>query len=84
MPIQSKAQQRLMQGVAHSPEFAKRVGIKQKVGKEFIKPKKMADGGVASLGGMLSSTPNTPTIASRDTSRMEQRALDDRNASFLL
>ena len=37
MPIQSKAQQRLMQGVAHSPEFAKRVGIKQKVGKEFIK-----------------------------------------------
>jgi hypothetical protein len=32
-------------------------------------PKKMADGGMASLGGMTSSTPNTPTVASRDTSR---------------
>ena len=37
MPIQSKSQQRLMQGVAHSPEFAKKVGIKQSVGKEFVK-----------------------------------------------
>jgi hypothetical protein len=37
MPVESKAQQRLMQGVAHSPEFAKKVGIKQSVGKEFVK-----------------------------------------------
>ena len=37
MPIKSKSQQRLMQGVAHSPEFAKKVGIKQSVGKEFVK-----------------------------------------------
>ena len=37
MPIESKAQQRLMQGVAHSPEFAKKVGIKHSVGKEFVK-----------------------------------------------
>ena len=37
MPIESKAQQRLMQGVAHSPEFSKKVGIKQSVGKEFVK-----------------------------------------------
>jgi hypothetical protein len=29
----------------------------------------MADGGMASLGGMTSSTPNTPTVASRDNSR---------------
>lgn len=42
-------------------------------------PKRMADGGVASLGGMTSSTPNTPTIASRDTSRMEQASLDNSN-----
>jgi hypothetical protein len=35
-------------------------GVPQKVGKEFIKPKKMADGGMASLGGMTSSTPSTP------------------------
>lgn len=37
VPIQSKSQERLMQGVAHSPEFAKKVGIKQSVGKEFVK-----------------------------------------------
>jgi hypothetical protein len=27
-----------MQAVAHSPKFAKKVGIPTKVGKEFIKP----------------------------------------------
>jgi len=37
MPIKSKSQERLMQGVAHSPEFAKKVGIKQAVGKDFVK-----------------------------------------------
>lgn len=36
MPLRSKAQARLMEGVAHSPEFAKKVGIKQSVGKEFV------------------------------------------------
>jgi len=53
-------------------------GVPQKVGKEFVaaKPKRMADGGVASLGGMVSSTPNTPTVASRDNSRAPQNMLD--------
>ena len=37
MPIKSKSQERLMQGVAHNPEFAKKVGIKPSVGKEFVK-----------------------------------------------
>jgi hypothetical protein len=37
--------------------------------KESAKTKKMAEGGIASLGGMTSSTPNTPTVASRDNSR---------------
>jgi len=35
MPAKSKAQARLMQAVAHNPEFAKKVGISQKVGREF-------------------------------------------------
>ena len=38
MPAKSKAQERLMQAVANNPKFAKKVGIPQKVGKEFIKP----------------------------------------------
>lgn len=36
MPAKSPAQERLMQAVAHSPKFAKKVGIPQSVGKEFV------------------------------------------------
>ena len=35
MPAKSQSQARLMQAVAHSPEFAKKTGIPQKVGKEY-------------------------------------------------
>lgn len=40
MPAKSKSQEKLMQAVAHNKDFAKKVGIPQKVGKEFIKPTK--------------------------------------------
>ena len=48
MPSKSKAQHNLMEAVAHSPKFAKKVGIPQKVGKDFAKAdegKKFKDGG---------------------------------------
>ena len=48
MPSVSKKQHNLMAAVAHSPSFAKKVGIKQSVGKEFVaadKGKKFAKGG---------------------------------------
>ena len=35
MPSKSAKQARLMAAVAHSKKFAKKVGIPQKVGKEF-------------------------------------------------
>lgn len=35
MPSKSKKQKRFMQAVAHSPEFAKKVGVPQTVGREF-------------------------------------------------
>jgi len=35
MPSKTKKQSRLMAVVAHDPKFAKKVGIKQSVGKEF-------------------------------------------------
>ena len=75
MPSKSPAQKRLMQAAAHTKGgFG---GVPQKVGKEFVsadkrKPKRMAEGGVASLGNMTSSTPNVPnppTIDSRDPSK---------------
>lgn len=37
MPSKTPPQARLMAGVAHDPAFAKKVGIPQKVGKEFNK-----------------------------------------------
>lgn len=65
MPTKSPAQKRLMQAAAHTKGgFG---GVPQKIGKEFVaadkrKSKRMADGGVASLGGMVSSTPSTPNV----------------------
>ena len=49
MPSKSKAQHNLMAAVAHSPAFAKKVGIKKSVGAEFIaadKGKKFKEGGM--------------------------------------
>lgn len=49
MPSTSKKQHNLMEAVAHNPSFAKKVGIPQSVGKDFIdadKSKKFGKGGV--------------------------------------
>lgn len=40
MPSHSKKQHNLMQAVAHNPEFAKKTGIPQKVGKDFVEADK--------------------------------------------
>jgi hypothetical protein len=48
MPSKSPSQHRLMEAVAHSPAFAKKVGIPQTVGKDFAsadKGKKFKEGG---------------------------------------
>lgn len=55
MPSKSKAQHNLMAMVAHNPAAAKRVGISQSVGKEFVnadKGKKFKEGGMATKGKM--------------------------------
>jgi hypothetical protein len=41
MPAKSKKQERFMQAVANNPEFAKKVGVPTKVGKEFTKETKV-------------------------------------------
>jgi len=56
MPSKSKSQHNLMAAVAHSPSFAKKVGIKQSVGKEFMsadKGKKFSGGGEMAKGKMF-------------------------------
>ena len=55
MPSKSKAQHNLMMAVAHSPKFAKKVGITQSVGKEFAKAdegKKFRSGGTSARQGI--------------------------------
>jgi len=51
MPSTSAKQAKFMRAIAHSPSFAKKVGVKQSVGKDFEmadkKAKKFADGGTA-------------------------------------
>lgn len=44
MPSVSKAQENTMRAVAHSPEFAKKVGIPQSVGEEFHEADKKKSG----------------------------------------
>jgi hypothetical protein len=41
MPVVSKKQQKFMQAVANNPEFAKKAGVKQSIGREFTKEKDM-------------------------------------------
>jgi hypothetical protein len=99
MPSKSKAQHNLMAAVAHDPAFAKKVGIKQSVGKEFAsadkgkkfngggamaskmnagfmamiakkkagdKPmKKMASGGMTSMGKVKTAAPSRDGIAEK-------------------
>lgn len=50
MPSRSAKQARLMAAVAHNPAFAKKVGIPQKVGREF----NQADKGTGILRGKRS------------------------------
>jgi len=52
MPAKSKKQLKFMQAVAHNKKFAKKVGVPQKVGKEFTKEtkvKKYRRGGMPSM-----------------------------------
>jgi hypothetical protein len=54
MPAKSEKQRRFMAAVANNPKFAKKVGVPQSVGEEFMEPKKYKKGGKAAnkqLGG---------------------------------
>ena len=44
MPNLSKAQNRFMQAAASNPEMAKKLGVPQKVAKEFVKETKTMQG----------------------------------------
>jgi len=60
MPSKSKAQHNLMAAVAHNPAFAKKVGVKQSVGKEFASADK---GKTFKQGGDMASKMNPGFMA---------------------
>lgn len=73
MPSKSEKQAKFMRAVAHSPSFAKKVGVSQNVGKDFEmadkKTKKFGGGGWSGRGGVRipldDSAPTGPTITPR-------------------
>lgn len=52
MPSKSKKQHRLMEAVKHNPKFARKVGIPQRVGEDFVAADKRV-GRYAAGGGVL-------------------------------
>ena len=60
MPAKSEKQRKLMMAVANSAEFAKKVGIPQKVGKEFVG--KSTGGSVNRIGRAVMPSRRDPDI----------------------
>ena len=63
MPYQSDKQRNLMRAVAHSPSFAKKVGIPQSVGKKFEAHK--AEGGTVKK--------ESPAMMKKEVAFMEKK-----------
>ena len=83
MPAKSKKQKKFMQAVANNPEFAKKVGVKQTVGKEFTKEKdmkkvkKMMGGGMTAPGmaGMAGAQAMDPRMQMAMEAQRKQAAM---------
>ena len=65
-----------MAAVAHSPEFAKKVGIKQSVGKDFMaadKGKKFKEGGIMKHEDIKEDMPMMKKVAKAEVASHEKR-----------
>jgi hypothetical protein len=71
MPAVSKKQEKFMQAVANNPEFAKKVGVKQSVGKEFTKEKGMKKVKKMNMGGNTSRMNRTEELGRVDAERAD-------------
>lgn len=70
MPSTTKKQHNFMQVVAHSPDFAKKVGVPQSVGMEFAKADR---GRKFGKGGAMATKPMKAIFAGKET-KAEERA----------
>ena len=76
MPSVSKKQHNLMAAVAHSPSFAKKVGIPTTVGKDFMtadKGKKFKEGGTMKHDDMKQDMPMMKKVAKAEVTSHEKR-----------
>jgi hypothetical protein len=76
MPSVSKKQHNLMAAVAHSPSFAKKVGIPASVGKNFMaadKGKKFKEGGTMKHSDMKQDMPMMKATAEKAVKGHEKR-----------
>ena len=86
MPSVSKKQHNLMAAVAHDPAFAKKVGIKQSVGKEFasadkgktfkrggqVAQSKTGTVGASSMGKVRTAAPSRDGLAVKGKTKGKQ------------
>ena len=72
MPAKSAKQQRFMAAVANNPKFAKKVGVPQNVGEEFMMKKGYKVGGMP----MADEMPPMPAMADRKKKK-KKRPMDD-------
>ena len=83
MPSKNLKQHNFMAAVAHNPAFAKKAGVPQTVGKEFVKAdkesgmksmKKMADGGItkAKMGAVKTAAPSRDGLATKGKTKGTQ------------
>ena len=70
MPSSSKKQHNFMVAVAHSPSFAKKVGISQSVGSDFVKADK---GKTFSKGGSMAK--KIPPFMGKETKAEEAKEM---------
>ena len=87
MPSKSKKQHNLMAAVANNPKFAKKVGIPQSVGEDYVeadKGRKLRSGGMAgcgtkrmSKGGMAMAAGKGYKAGGMSKAKKTMRNLDD-------
>jgi hypothetical protein len=76
MPSVSKKQHNFMAAIAKNPSFAKKVGIPQKVGKEFVtadKGKTFKKGGMMKHSDIAKDKPMMTKVAAKAVKGHEQR-----------
>ena len=74
MPSTSQKQHNLMAAVANNPDFAKKAGIPQKVGKEFV---------AADKGKKFGARPDLQGVNKPETHRSKQAALFNKGGQVM-